>query len=96
MQAIMTFSGNKWDMTVRDTVAGSGTFTVNSSVVPMTMDMLIEVGGPREKGQTQLGIFEVKDGVLRMHLSEPGVTSRPADFTAPASRQTALLVLKKK
>jgi uncharacterized protein (TIGR03067 family) len=93
-EAVLTFAGNKWDMKVQDNVAGSGTIKVDASSVPMAIDMLVEVGGPREQGQIQLGIFEISDGRLRLHVGEAGGIVRPTDFTQTG--RSGVLILRKK
>jgi hypothetical protein len=57
----------------------------------MTLDLVIVEG--TDAGKTQLGIFEVADGTLRMNLDTPGAGQRPADFTI---KNTGVMVVAKK
>ena len=75
-----------------DSVEERGTIRVNTTKKPMTLDFIISDGS--SAGKTQLGIFELAAGSLKMSLATPGSTTRPVDFTISPANE--LIVLKKK
>jgi uncharacterized protein (TIGR03067 family) len=61
-------------------------FTFDATQSPKTIDYTHTAG--MNKGKKQLGIYELKDGELRILMSAPGAT-RPAGFQrAPARGET--------
>ena len=78
----LTFAGDKYTQEVGGQVDERGTFKVNASAKPMTIDLSIVEGA--DAGKTQLGIFEVSGDTLRAHLDTPGTQQRPTDLTARA------------
>ena len=87
----LTFAGEKYSSSTGATVDERGTFVVDGSKKPMTLDLVIVEG--TDAGKTQLGIFEIADGTLRMNLDTPGAGQRPADFTI---KNTGVMVVAKK
>ena len=87
----LTFAGEKYHSSTGTTVDERGTFTVDGSKKPMTLDLVIVEG--TDAGKTQLGIFEVTGDTLRLNLDTPGAGQRPADFT---SKETGVMVVAKK
>jgi uncharacterized protein (TIGR03067 family) len=75
----LTFSGNKYHQTLAGQVNERGTFKVDASKKPMTIDLAITEGD--DAGKTQLGIIEVTGDTMRCNLDTPGAGQRPADFT---------------
>jgi uncharacterized protein (TIGR03067 family) len=76
----LTITGDKYAQTVNGEVNERGTFKVDTTKKPMTIDLIITEGP--DAGKTQLGVFELKDDTLTGNLNTPGVASRPADFAA--------------
>ena len=74
----LTFSGGSYHQTLGKDVNERGTFKVDSSKKPMTIDLAITEG--TDKGKTQLGIVEVSGDTLRASLDTPGAGQRPADL----------------
>ena len=75
----LTFTGEKYQQAVGAEVNERGTFTVDASKKPMSLDLVIVEGS--DAGKTQLGIFEVTGETMRANLDMPGAGQRPADFT---------------
>jgi uncharacterized protein (TIGR03067 family) len=87
----LTFSGANYHQTYAGKVNERGTFKVDTSKKPMTIDLTIVEGG--DAGKTQLGIFELSGDTLRMHFDAAGGTARPTDMKAKEG--TLLVVMKK-
>lgn len=70
----------------------AGTFTVDTTATPMTVNNAMTSG--EFKGKTALGIFDAKDDVVKFSWSRPGETERPAGFDAKSYRVTTLKRIK--
>ena len=88
----LTFSGKNYHQTVGAEVNERGTFTVDVSRKPMTIDLTIVEGA--DAGKSQPGIFELSGDTLRANFALPGGTTRPADMKP--SEGSLLLVAKRK
>jgi uncharacterized protein (TIGR03067 family) len=75
----LTFEGDKYHQTLGGTVNERGTFKVDASKKPITIDLSIAEGS--DAGKTQLGIFEVTGDTMRLSLDTPGAGQRPPDFS---------------
>ena len=87
----LTFTGANYHQTFGGQVNERGTFKVDTSKKPMTIDLTIVEGD--DAGKVQLGIFEVSGDTLRAHFDVPGGQARPTDMTA---KEGSLLVVAKK
>ena len=76
---LLTFEGGKYHQTLDNTVNERGTYKIDTSKKPMTIDLNIVEGD--DAGKVQLGVFEVTGDKLRANLGLPGATERPKDFT---------------
>ena len=88
----VTITGNSYVQTINGTVVEKGTFKMDESKKPMTLDISIVEGD--NAGQTQLGVFELKGTTMTGKLGEPGSTTRPADFTITEGFFTFVMVKK--
>ncbi len=88
----LTFTGANYHQTLGQQVNERGTFKVDTSKKPMTIDLTIVEGD--DAGKTQLGIFEVAGDTLRANFGLAGATTRPADMTVKT--ESLLLVATKK
>jgi uncharacterized protein (TIGR03067 family) len=87
----LTFTGDKYHQTVGGEVNERGTFKVDASKKPMTLDLAITEGG--DAGKSQLGIVEVTGDTIRAAFGAPGDGPRPTDF---AVKEGVLLFVGKK
>lgn len=87
----LTFTGDKYEQALGAEVNERGSFKVDATKKPMTIDLSITEGS--DAGSTQLGVFEVTGDTMRLHLDTPGANQRPADFTM---KDGAFLVVAKK
>ena len=86
----LTFAGDKYHQTEGGKVNERGTFKVDATKKPMTIDLVITEGG--DAGKTQLGVIEVTADTLRAGFGAPGATQRPADFSG---KEGFVVVMKK-
>jgi uncharacterized protein (TIGR03067 family) len=77
-EVIVTITDNKYVQTVGGEVVEKGTFKIDETKKPMTMDLSIAEG--QSAGMTQVGIFEVTDTTMKANLAEAGGATRPTDF----------------
>jgi uncharacterized protein (TIGR03067 family) len=87
----LTFEGDQYHQTLGGNVNERGTFKVDASKKPMTIDLIITEGG--DAGKTQLGIVEFTGETMRCSLDTPGAGQRPTDF---APKEGLLVVAAKK
>ena len=69
--------GNETRLTAGSQVMLHATFTIDPSAAPHAIDY-VNLAGPN-KGKAQAGIWDLKDGLLRICMAAPG-KPRPADF----------------
>ena len=89
---IITIKDNTYVQTVNGQVVEKGTFKIDESKKPPTLDITIVEGD--NAGQVQLGIFELKDKTMTGKLGNPGGTARPTDFAAAEGFFTFTMVKK--
>jgi uncharacterized protein (TIGR03067 family) len=76
------FKDGKYSITMsaegKSMVAESGTYKVDATKMPTTIDFTIEAG--MDKGKTQLGILKLEGDTATLVVSSPGSTDRPKTF----------------
>jgi uncharacterized protein (TIGR03067 family) len=81
-----TIKGNEYTVYRFDRAIGKGTFTIDSTRSPKTIDAVPTT--PNGKGNAILGIYEIKENRYRLCFAAPG-KDRPTDFTStPGSGRT--------
>ena len=88
----VTITGNSYVQSVNGTVVEKGTFKIDESKKPMTIDITVVEGD--DAGKTQLGVFELKGTTMTGKLGEPGTTTRPTDFSITEGFFTFVMVKK--
>ena len=66
-----------------------GSLTLDPSRTPKTLDVTFTKG--QQSGKTAQGIYELKDGALKVCRANPG-QSRPAEFASPPGSGLTLIV----
>ena len=88
----LTFTGDKYEQALGAEVNERGSFKVDATKKPMTIDLSITEGS--DAGSTQLGVFEVTGDDEGRRLpgrrEEEGVIGWPATAAPPAARDPAL------
>jgi len=88
----ITITGSNYVQTLNGTVVEKGSFKIDETKKPMTMDLSITEGD--SAGMTQLGVFELKGTTMTGKMAEPGATTRPTDFTIAEGFFTFVMVKK--
>jgi uncharacterized protein (TIGR03067 family) len=89
---VMSIDGNKYEQSVDGVVDERGTFTIDATKTPMTIDFTIME--PPAPNKTQLGIFEITGDTVKFHVAMSNVTVRPPSF-APAPAHLVITGKKK-
>ena len=76
-EMVLTFVGSSYEQTVHGQITEQGRFRINSETKPMAIDFMVGEGSVQKQ---QLGIAEVSDDALKLHLNQFGADARPADF----------------
>jgi uncharacterized protein (TIGR03067 family) len=74
---IIRFAGNTYEQTVEGQVTERGTFRIDPGVQPMSIDFEIAAGS---RLRVQLGVFQVSNETLTLHLNQFDATTRPPGF----------------
>jgi clostripain len=91
----LAFKGDEFAVKSRDAVMMKGTFKVDASKKPKTIDLKIEDGPKDRKGKTAHGIYELKDDKLTLCIVKPGPGNRPKEFASKEGADTVLLKLER-
>src|ERR1043165_4502060 len=93
----LTFDGKKFKFQMihgAEAETVTGTFTIDSSKKPKTMDMMCNDGSGdhamKFKGKTAKAIFEFDGAKLKWCSHEPGVADRPDAFPADGAKSKAM------
>ena len=89
----ITFDGDKWTVRRDGKVIQAGTHKFDPDKKPPQVDAVVTEG--EDKGNTMLGIYELKGDTLKVCFDPKG-KERPADFTSKAGRMTAVVEREKK
>ena len=91
-EVVITITGNNYVQTVNGQQVERGSFKVDDTKKPVTLDLIIAEGD--DAGQTQLGILQLDGKTMQGKLTQPGLTARPTDF-APADGFFVFTAVKK-
>jgi uncharacterized protein (TIGR03067 family) len=83
----------KYEVKMGDDTTGKGKLTLDPTKKPHALDIMVEEGA--NSGQTQLGIYEVKDDMLKICFAVPD-KPRPTEFSAKEGSGNTLVVLKRR
>ncbi len=89
----VTITDNKYVQTAGGQVVERGTFKIDETKKPMTLDLMVTEGD--SAGKSQVGVFEVTETTMKGKLSMPGETVRPTDLN-PSAGFFAFTATKKK
>jgi len=77
-EILVTITDNKYVQTIGGEVVERGTFKIDETKKPMTMDLSITEGD--SAGKSQVGVFDVTDTKMTAKLAEAGETTRPTNL----------------
>ncbi len=89
----ITFDGDKWTVRRDGKVIQAGTHKFNTAKKPTQVDAAVTEG--EGKGNTMLGIFEMKDETLKVCFDPKG-KERPSDFSSKDGRMLVVVEREKK
>jgi uncharacterized protein (TIGR03067 family) len=78
LMLVINFKDGKYSVTVMGKDFENGTYQLDASKNPATIDLTIDSGD--DKGKKQLGIYKVAGDKLTLALGSAGGTVRPASF----------------
>jgi uncharacterized protein (TIGR03067 family) len=84
----ITFSGDKWSVRMDDKEVQAGTHKFDTAKTPPHVDAVVTVG--EDKGNTMLGIFELKGDTLKVCFDPMGKT-RPTSLSAKEGQFAAVV-----
>ena len=88
----ITITGNLYVQTVNGQVVERGSFKLDETKKPITLDLAITEGD--DAGQSQFGVMQLDGKTMYGKVTNPGVTARPTDF-APAEGYFTFTAVKK-
>jgi uncharacterized protein (TIGR03067 family) len=92
----LTFDGDTFTISRKGQTFLKGTFKVDETQKPKTIDMEIKESPKEEhKGKTVLGIYELDGDNLKWCAANPGATERPKSFKTEAGSDLLLVTLKR-
>jgi uncharacterized protein (TIGR03067 family) len=71
----LTFAADKYEQWVNGSVEERGTFKLNPTTKPMSIDLMIAEGS--DAGKLQLGLYELATDTLSLAFAAPGDPVRP-------------------
>ncbi len=89
---MVTLNDGKYTIKEGDKDICKGTFKLNSTKTPMSIDKTMSEGD--DKGKTALGIYKLTGDEVKVSWSRAGETDRPAGFDAKSHRVTTLKRIK--
>jgi uncharacterized protein (TIGR03067 family) len=93
---LLIFEGDNFTIKRGDDLFAKGTYTIDPSKKPRTIDMTITEGrNENDKGKAVRGIYAIEDGKLKWCTAAPGDKERPGEFATKEGTSVMLIVLKK-
>jgi uncharacterized protein (TIGR03067 family) len=89
---MVTLNDGKYTIKEGDKDVCKGTFKLDSTKTPMSIDKTMSEGD--DKGKTALGIYQLTGDEVKVSWSRAGDTDRPAGFDAKSYRVTTLKRIK--
>ena len=87
-----TIKGNEYTVKREDEVLNGGTFTVDATKSPKTIDLKITEG--QAAGQSLHGIYELDGDMMKICYANPG-KPRPTEFSAKAGSDQTIATWKR-
>ena len=88
-----TLTATNAEVTMGTTMAYKGTYVTDASSNPKSMSLTVtESPMTTYVGQTSNGIYEIEGSTLTLAANEPGVATRPTDFTQGGKAEVFTLI----
>jgi uncharacterized protein (TIGR03067 family) len=87
------FDEKTYSDTVANEVIEEGSYTIDASKTPKTIDFDIKKG--RKEGKRQLGIYKIEGGKITLVMTQAGSTERPKSFKAESGDSLVEVVLER-
>jgi clostripain len=94
-EAILTFKGDGFRVKQRDGTSPKGTFKLDPSTTPKSIDLKIEEESDDGKTTTVLGIYQLEGDKLTVCIGDPGSGDRPKEFATREGSRYLLLRFKR-
>ena len=93
-EVLITITGDKYVQTLNGQVVEKGSFKIDETKKPFTLDILIAEG--EEAGQKQLAIFDLDatGKTMKVAISQAGATVRPSAFAVAEGVESLVMVKK--
>jgi uncharacterized protein (TIGR03067 family) len=78
LKTVLTFKDGKYSQVDNGNPSEAGTYKVDATKTPATIDFVVEEG--REKGKLQLAIFKIEGETITLALAQHGSNDRPKNF----------------
>jgi uncharacterized protein (TIGR03067 family) len=90
-------AAGKWKLKKDDDTQAEGTYTIDPSKDPKTIDFqIVESISEQARGKSSLGIYEIDGDMLRVCRDWPGEGKRPTDFSAGPDSKRILAEYKRR
>src|SRR5262245_33898253 len=86
-----TFKGDEFVVKLRDELMMKGTFKLDASRKPKTIDLKIEEGPKDRKGKTAPGIYQLDGDKLTICIEKAGSVNRPKELASTEGSKSILL-----
>ena len=91
----IVFEGDKFSIKKGDKVIVQGTFKIDASKSPKTMDLTVTEGPEKTKDKTALSIYVLDGDELTWCVSEPGSSERPEKLATKEGVKRMLVKFKR-
>jgi uncharacterized protein (TIGR03067 family) len=89
----MVIKDGKYTLSANEKELETGSIKLDPSKKPKTIEF--DISGGKDKGKTQLGIYELQDDTFKFCMARPGEKERPTELASTKESKTVLTVAKR-
>jgi uncharacterized protein (TIGR03067 family) len=93
LNLIAVFKDGKYTITIQGKQLEAGTYKIDGSKKPATIDMAVQEG--KDKGKSQIGIYKLEGDNLTLVLANAGIKERPKSFDGAPQVEVSVFKRKK-